>query len=620
MLKEFLNSINFYKINPDRGLFHPISDREYWDDFSKKHLDEIVERYEQVVSTPRVQLTASLYLDYQRTGNRTRYQDASNRRGNELLLATIIECCRNDGALMDDIMDLVWMILEESTWCYPAHNKSVATIADGLPDYNRWSITICSTQRMTDMAFVYQAVGEKLDEISKMITKRMKETVIEKVLMEMLNRDDYWWMGFGDKKPNNIGIWNWRNALVGALVFVDDMDLFRKILLKSIICMDQYIDNQGEEGGCNEGPSYWFHSHGNVVEAIELLNKATNGLFADCFKTQKVRNMVQFLLKVHAGGKYFVNFADGSPVLDHGALFVYRCGKILGIPEVCDFASEWGKKSGQNKVLGEMNMYRFFGNREYFDEYLNHKGNSLQVSEHYLPDLGVMTVRTQSTNGEIFLGAKAGHNGESHNHNDVGNFIVYKNGVRFIVDSGPLVYSALTFSDKRYTLWTNQSQYHNVPTIDGGHQANTPMGTPKSEGYRSDNVTYNKEEKQSTLSMSIKNAYENYGEIKAFDRSVSIDKAAGVITVKDSFDIGREAPVVWNLLTAQKPEWNGEELTLRDESGEKLTVKAQGAQLDFEVETIESDDASMKVRWGGCLYCARLGAKVNSGEVIFEIK
>ena len=644
MLKEFLNSINFYDITPDRNFFHPISDREYWDGFAEKYLDEIVERYEKITAEPRGELTASLYLDYVRRGNRSCYEKAYGRRRDELLLATLIECCRNDGALMDDILDLTWMILEETSWCMPAHNKASATIADVLPYYKQWTITICSTGTAVKLAFVYQVMGEKLDEISKMVTMRIREVISEKVLSEMLNRDDIWWMGFGDRKPNNIGIWNWRNAMIAALIVVDDMDFLRKFILKAIICMDQYIDNQGEEGGCNEGPSYWFHSHGNVIEAIEVMNRATNGAFTDCFKSEKIRNMSKFLLKMYTGGKYFVNFADGSPVLEHGALFVYRCGKILEIPEVCDFAAEWGKATGQTSPLGGKpvrkaafvdgkssakgrppvtgagEMYHVLENLKYYDEYMEHTPSETKASEFYLADLGVMTVRTQSENGEIFLGAKAGHNAESHNHNDVGNFIVYKNGERFIVDSGPLEYSALTFSEKRYTLWTNRSEYHNVPTIDGYNQLNTPKGTPKNEGYRSENAVYEKGEDESSLSTSIKNAYENRDEIKAFDRRIAIDKKTGTVTVADSFDTGKEAPVTWNFLTQQKPEWDGEKILLTAENGEMLEIIPCGADFAFTGETVDYDDDSMRAKWGDKLYRVLLSARVNKGTVSFEIK
>ena len=620
MMKEFINSINFYDITPDRNFFHPISDRGYWDAFSEKYLDKLIEVYEKITAEPRKELTASLYLDYKRTNNRTRFQDVYHRRREELLFATLIECCRNDGALMDDILDLTWMILEETTWCNPAHNNSVE-IADGLPYHKQWSITICSTVTAVKMAFVYQAIGEKLDEISKMVTLRIKEVIKEKVLSEMLERDDYWWMGFGSRKPNNIGIWNWRNAMIAALIVVDDdADFLRKFILKSIVCMDQYIDNQGEEGGCNEGPSYWFHSHGNVIEAIEVMNKATGNAFADCLKSEKVRNMSKFLMKMYSGGKYFVNFADGSPVIGGGALFVYRCGKLTGVDEVCDFAARWGKESGQtNPIVQDAEMYRMLENLRYYDEYMNHKAPDEAGNEFYLPDLGVMTARVKGKDGELFLGAKAGHNGESHNHNDVGNFIVYKNGVRFIVDSGPLTYSALTFSDKRYTLWTNQSQYHNLPIIDGFGQLNSPKGIPQNESYSSENVSYIKEENVSALSMSIKNAYENRNEINAFDRKIEINKTEMKAIVTDSFDLGKETAVTWVFLTHQKPVWDGTKVLLSSESGEKLEIKASGAGFEFKSETVEYDDKEMERKWGKELYRSMLSANVNCGNVIFEI-
>lgn len=620
MLKEYLNSIDFYGITPDRNFFHPISDREYWDDFSEKYLDKIIEQYEKITAEPRGELTASLYLDYTRTNNRTRFETVYERRRDELLFATLIECCRNDGALMDDILDLTWMILEETSWCYPAHNKSVA-ISDVLPYHKQWSITICSTKTAVKLAFVYQVIGEKLDEISKMVTLRIKDVIKEKVLSEMLNRDDYWWMGFGNKIPNNIGVWNWRNAMIAALIVVDDMNFLRKFIMKAILCIDQYIDNQGECGGCDEGSAYWFLSHGNVIETIEVMNRATNGAFTDCYKSEKIRNMSYFLLKTYAGGKYFVNFADSTGMLDKGALFLYRCGRILGIEDVCDFAAEWGRVSGQtNPINGETEMYRMLENFKYFDEYMSHKSDIKTVSEFYLQDLGIMTVRTQSKNGEMFVAAKAGHNGESHNHNDVGNFIVYKNGVRFVVDSGPMTYSALTFSDQRYTLWTNQSQYHNLPTINGYCQKETSNEPQTGEVYKSDNVEFKKEDKTSALSMSIKNSYENRNEIRMFDRCVSIEKELGKVSVTDTFNLENESEVIWNFLTPQKPEWNGKEIILSDSNGETLRISAKGEKFSFEMETINLEDAQTRRTWGEKLYRTKLSAKVSEGEVVFEIK
>ena len=55
----------------------------------------------------------------------------------------------------------------------------------------------------------------------------------------------------------------------------------------------------------------------------------------------------------------------------------------------------------------------------------------------WLPETQVMVARAQggSTAG-LYLAAKGGHNAESHNHNDVGHFIVYADGRPVLIDIG----------------------------------------------------------------------------------------------------------------------------------------------------------------------------------------
>ncbi len=71
----------------------------------------------------------------------------------------------------------------------------------------------------------------------------------------------------------------------------------------------------------------------------------------------------------------------------------------------------------------------------------------------------------------LTVAAKGGHNDESHNHNDVGEFVVYCDGKPLLIDAGVETYSRKTFSPQRYEIWTMQSAYHNLPTIDGVQQA-----------------------------------------------------------------------------------------------------------------------------------------------------
>ena len=87
----------------------------------------------------------------------------------------------------------------------------------------------------------------------------------------------------------------------------------------------------------------------------------------------------------------------------------------------------------------------------------------------WLPDLQVMVARDEegSTKG-FYVAAKGGHNDESHNHNDIGNYVVYYDGQPLLIDVGRGTYTRKTFSDRRYEIWYNCSDYHNTPSPSTG--------------------------------------------------------------------------------------------------------------------------------------------------------
>ena len=95
----------------------------------------------------------------------------------------------------------------------------------------------------------------------------------------------------------------------------------------------------------------------------------------------------------------------------------------------------------------------------------------------FLKGINVCTLRE---NG-FFVCFKGNHNGESHNHNDVGSFVIYHEGTPVFIDPGVDLYSGFTFSEWRTKLWYTKSEYHSVPVIGGKAQlcgakfAATPM-------------------------------------------------------------------------------------------------------------------------------------------------
>ena len=92
---------------------------------------------------------------------------------------------------------------------------------------------------------------------------------------------------------------------------------------------------------------------------------------------------------------------------------------------------------------------------------------------------------------------KGGHNSEPHNHNDVGSFIISKNGKVTFTDPGGGEYTRQYFAaDTRYKHLCCSSRGHSVPIINGCEQV---IGRNKSTVY---------EETETRYSFSMENAYE----------------------------------------------------------------------------------------------------------------
>ena len=95
---------------------------------------------------------------------------------------------------------------------------------------------------------------------------------------------------------------------------------------------------------------------------------------------------------------------------------------------------------------------------------------------------------------------QAASNGRSHGHNDSGSFIVFHNGEPVIIDPGVEAYTAKTFSPERYTIWTMQSAFHNLPTIGDVMQHE---GSP----YAASEVKYATSDTAAKILMNLATAY-----------------------------------------------------------------------------------------------------------------
>ncbi|CAG2183336.1 unnamed protein product, partial [Oppiella nova] len=172
---------------------------------------------------------------------------------------------------------------------------------------------------------------------------------------------------------------------------------------------------------------------------------------------------------MHINADYFVNFADAHAKQIPDPTLVYHFGELFNNTVMKQFATYLYALDGKEKYLlgdgGNGHLHQFYMEMIAYPSLKTLVPKAPQPLESWFPDLQVITLRSEEGSAKgLFLGAKAGTNDESHNHNDVGNFVLYVNGLPALIDIGVGTYTKDTFGPHRYDIWTMQSQWHNTPT------------------------------------------------------------------------------------------------------------------------------------------------------------
>ena len=127
------------------------------------------------------------------------------------------------------------------------------------------------------VAWTAYLVGEQLQSVSPQILPRLHREIDARLLTPNLERDDFWWMGFGERRVNNWNPWVNSNWLTCALLMEEDEDRRAAAVYKILRSLDRFLVPYPRDGGCDEGPGYWSRAGAAVFDNLELLYGATAG-------------------------------------------------------------------------------------------------------------------------------------------------------------------------------------------------------------------------------------------------------------------------------------------------------------------------------------------------------
>jgi hypothetical protein len=587
--------------------FPHYDEREQWNSIPDSYKNKIIRNADKYIGFDWPTLKASLFLEFSKTGNRSHYEHFSEMRRGILGTLLIAECLEHKGRYLNDIVNGVWATCEQSYWGYPAH-LSLQKKKYGLPDIAEPTVDLFAAETASLIAWTYYLLGDQLDSISPAITERMISETGRRILTPNLERTDFWWMGYNGGTVNNWNPWIVSNWLTCVLIMEKDKKRKEQSLIKIAECLDHFLDQYPDDGGCDEGPSYWGRAGGSLFDCLELFYHGSGKAF-NIYQHPLIKNIGSYIYKVHIANDYYINFADASARMNIDPAVVFGYGARTGNDTLMELGASAFRNQTSDDYDNDASVYRPLMTLFDLQDLQTFSSPAQPGIFYWLPETQVLTARSNTKEIEgLFLGAQGGHNNESHNHNDVGNFIVYYDGKPALIDVGVETYSAKTFSDKRYDIWTMQSAYHNCPTVNGVMQA------PGRE-FAAKGLKFNSSGKSLTLSIDISDAYPKEAGIKKWTRSWNFD-ANKSITVTDDFSTTEAKSDTYFTLMSAVPveDHNGALVVLGD--GFKLNI-AYDKNLAPEIEPIKITDARLKGSWGEKIYRVKLHLKkkITSGRM-----
>lgn len=531
--------VNKYMVTDHNWINYPAySDRSAWLTLPDEIRKKTIAQGEKYLGYDWPAIKATEYLEFTRTGNRAVVDEKVRQFSGPFRALLMAELMEGKGRFLDDIINGVFTICERTYWGQSAHfylyghEGSIDKPATVLPDLTNPVIDLGVGDIAADLAWSWYFLHEEFDKVSPVIAKRLKDEIKKKVLDPFYTRNDFWWLyGWGaDGNVNNWNPWVNYNVLTCILLLEDDPLKRNDAIYKSLASVDIFLNHYPQDGSCSEGPGYWGSAVGRFYSYLDLIHKVSSGKI-NIFKNEKVKEMGRYIYRVYISkGVYYTNYADASLKINRSPASVYKIGSRIGDPVMQAFAAFLYNLSGDGERgldgrVGD-NLENLFNPVDWSKT----KPAEPLISEYYFPDWDAAIARDKpGTTDGFYFSVKGGSNAEQHNHNDVGSFMLYFNGDPVFLDLGVGTYTRETFGKGRYDIWTMQSNYHNLPVINGVGQKNGRM-------HRAFNSKFTSAAGRVNYTTDISRAYTSEAKVKSWVRSYTLERGKK-FTINDRYQL-----------------------------------------------------------------------------------
>ncbi len=379
-------------------------------------------------------------------GDRTAYQQVFFKRQHRLYaMSFMCFIYPENESYLELLQDTIWEICDQYVWALPAH-------IDNIDINNNTELDLDATTIAMALAITDTVLNDKLHPL---IRARIRAEIDRRVIEPFMKKRWHW-----EYRQNN-----WTAVCAGATgcaIMLMRPDLFELVRDRINEDMQDYLRSYKDDGVCVEGAGYWSYGFGYFMEYAIMQKAFTNGAY-DLTALPKVRSISTFLQKLFLDKDVIVNYGDcgNSTSVSVPGGFIYGLKTLYSEVEI----------PPQNALSYQVHYFPFML-RAFTD--FNSSFISRDISknaEYYMGDQGWFVKRCE----KYGFAGRGGSNGESHNHNDVGSFILSIDNAQVLIDMGGRPYTRQYFeNDKRYTYLETSSRGHNVPIINDEYQKNIP--------------------------------------------------------------------------------------------------------------------------------------------------
>ena len=561
---------------------------------------------EQYRSADWAPIPDSLFAEFRKNGNRTRFEEASFSKRRQLACLVMGEIMQHKGRFLPAVRrGLHYFMEQEPWWGLPAHYPL------SCPERNRQVVDLFNAETASMLAWTVYMLGEDIDREEPGLVGQMKEEIARRFLRPTLYERQGW-----KRNANNWNTWITSNWLECVMLCETDSTRRTEALKGIHANLRLFLNHYPDDGGCEEGVDYWDRAGASFFESLYFLDAMSAPLPLTGAEQEKVHAMGRFLTTMHIHDLTFVNFSDAKSECLPNINILFPYGAYFNDATMMSFAAYIGR--AHNYLSRPSYLFLRTGNfptlsRELLllsmlPRFKSTRAAQPQTVDAYLANSQIMVAATAPSNPSAhhwLVAAKGGNNGESHNHNDVGNFIVYYDHRPVIIDLGRDTYTSQTFSARRYEMTNNRSLYHNVPVVNSEEQA-------AGRNFRAQAVEHQATDTLSMMTLDLAKAYPAGAQVERWTRRIALNRKANRVELSEHFSCRQMAmkPTALTLMCFGQPQPEGEGRVVLD--GGRVALRFDARQLSVTIQKVDLGQGILHNQWKDNVY--RLELRVTRPE------